>query len=99
MDTSVTTSEPDKQSSQRSSFVASRKQSQANLVVEDQTKIELDFKTYKLPTGSKNTLEFLYLVADLQLAVRIPDTLLLSKTQPILLKLGGKSIVKVKIDQ
>ena len=39
------------------------------------------------------------MVADLQLAVRIPDTLLLSKTQPILLKLGGKSMVKVKIDQ
>ena len=99
MDTSVTSSEQDKKSSQQTSFVASRKQSQANLVVEDQTKIELDFKTYKLPTGSKNTLEFLYLVADLKLAVRIPGTLLLSKTQPILMKLGGKSIVKVKIDQ
>jgi len=33
--------------------------------MKDQTKIELDFKTYKLPLGSKNTLEFLYLVADL----------------------------------
>ena len=98
MDTSVTTSEPGKPSSQQSSFVDSRKQSQTNLVIEDQTKIELDFKTYKLPTGSKDTLEFLYLVADPKLAVRIPDTLLLSKTQPILLKLGGKSIVKVKID-
>lgn len=47
--------------------------------------------------GSKETLEFLFLVADLQLAIRIPDTLLLSPTEPILLKLGGKGYVKGKL--
>lgn len=65
MDTSVTTSQPVEKASLKSSFVGSRRQSQENLDMKDQTKIELDFKTYKLPLGSKNTLEFLYLVADL----------------------------------
>jgi len=53
--------------------------SQQTTSVDPTQDIILDFKTYQLPIGSKSTIEFLFLLSDLKLEIRIPDTLLLVK--------------------